>query len=171
MAGPAELTAALAPYRLARRELLVAADRPASNRDPMAEWAEALVESILDAPRVTNRVETGHDLVDALGRRIEVKTLANTPGAPWVNDHPITTHPGRDLYAIVLFEDFAPLGLLVLEMHKLAVLGALLHKRNPDQDRRIELLETNARRILADPAAFAAAGVTVYRPPTWAKEP
>lgn len=161
MPDPADLIGSLAVYRLARRELLAAAGRPTSNRDPIAEWAEALVEAVIDAPRVSNRVNSGHDLVDVTGRRIEVKTLANTPGLPWVNWHVITTHPGRDLYAIVVIEDLAPLGLFVFDLSRLADLGALLGKRHLGQKARIEFLERNARSIMDDPARFAEAGVAL----------
>lgn len=171
MEATSRLVDALATYRVARRLLLAEAGRSTSNRDPIAEWAEALVEDLLDAPRVQNRVNTGHDLVDALGRRIEVKTLANSPGAPWVNWHVITAHPGRDLYAIVVIEDLVALGVFVFEMDRLPLLGSLLGKRHPGQELRIGFLESNARAILADPARFAAAGVTVYRPPNWVREP
>jgi hypothetical protein len=171
MAKPSELVAALATYREARRAFLATAQRPDSNRDPVVEWAEALVEKVTGGRRVDGPVQAGYDVVDPLGRRIEVRTLRNSPGIPWVNEHSVAVAPDRDLYALVVFIDLTALGILLIDLGCLAQLGVALHKRHGDLDHRLELTAANMKTMLDGPSRFASIGLTVYRPPAWMPEP
>lgn len=171
MTDPGELLAALSTYREARQAVLEAAHKPHSNRDPVVEWAEALVEKVTGGGRVKSPVQPGYDVADPLGRHIEVRTLQNSPGVPWVNEHSVVVAPDRDLYALVVLVDRTPAGILVMDLGCLPQLGAALRKRHAGLDHRLELTAANIDVMLKDPSRFAKLGVTVYRPPTWRPEP
>lgn len=171
MTEASELVAALTTYREARRAVLAVARRPHSNRDPIVEWAEALVETVTGGKRVDSPVQAGYDVVDPLGRHIEIRTLQNSPGVPWVNEHSVAAAAARDLYALVVFVDLTVLGVIVIDLGSLPQLGMALRKRHAGLDHRLELTAANIKAMLDQPSRFASVGVTVYRPSAWISDP
>lgn len=83
-----DLLRALRDYRTARRALLEVLGCTASNRDPLAEFAERLAAVLLGGTMAKNRVQRGWDVMTPTGRRVQVRYLAN-PSGEWVNGHQV----------------------------------------------------------------------------------
>jgi len=159
-----ELLTALDAYRQARQAFLAAIATPASNRDPLAEFSEQFVRALLGGSLAESRVQAGYDLTLTDGRRVQVRYLANT-GSAWVNEHRVGTLTGVDLYALVIFEAFAVVGVLVLPTGALGPIGTALGKRHPTQDRQLQFTARNWRTIRDDAARFEELGVRIHLPP------
>lgn len=160
-----ELMAALDEYRPARRALLATLGLSASNRDPLAEFSEQLVHALLGGVLAQSRVQAGHDLVQVDGRKVQVRYLANPTSGPWVNEHRVHRIPGVELYALVLFEAFDVVGVVVFGLDRLAEVCAALGKRHPDQQDQLQLTRRNWQSIRDDPETFGSLGVRVRLPP------
>jgi hypothetical protein len=89
----AELEAALDAYRPARQTMLAVLGLGASNRDPLAEWSERLVNALTGGKLAPSRVQAAYDLTTPEGLTVQVRYLAN-PSTTWVNEHP-RPHPAR----------------------------------------------------------------------------
>lgn len=159
----AELTDALDTYRPARQKMLAVLDLDVSNRDPLAEWSEHLVNALLGGTLATNRVQALYDLTTPDGLTVQVRYLAN-PSQTWVNEHHVRSLPGADRYALVLFEAFSVAGVLMFPPH-LTAISAALGKRHPNQDATLQLTRRNWWAIRDDPEPFRAIGVTVWLSP------
>lgn len=161
----AQLMSALDEYRPARKALLATLGLSASNRDPLAEFSEQMVHALLGGVLAQNRVQAGHDLVQVDGRKVQVRYLANPSSGPWVNEHRVHRIPGVELYALVLFEAFDVVGVLVSALDRLAEVCAALRKRHPDQHDQLQLTRRNWQAIHDDPVTFEALGMRVRLPP------
>jgi hypothetical protein len=114
---------ALGAYRSARVAFLAALECPISNRDPFAEFAERLVTAWFGGTLASSRVQHTYDLLDAEGRTVQVRYLAN-PAGSWVNGHQIAFVPGLDRYALVVIEAFELSGVLCVDVGSLAAVCA-----------------------------------------------
>jgi len=155
-----ELLDAAAEYRFLRQHLLDIVGTAGSNRDPLSELSEALVEAYLDGVLAESRVQPGYDLIDAAGLRVEVKYLAN-PAGGWINGHHITMTEQRDRYAIVFFEALAPIRILVFPRDLGPVCG-VLGKRHGNQSDTLQLTHANYRHLSTDSKSARAVGVDTF---------
>jgi hypothetical protein len=161
-----ELLSALEQYRQGRMALLSVLDLSQSNRDPLAEWSEHLVAALLDAKLATNRVQADYDLTTSAGAKVQVRYLANPAhltGA-WVNEHRVTSVAGVDRYALVIFEGFRPMAVLVFPSD-LTGINSALAKKAPTQDSVLQFTRANYLKIVANIAAFEGLGMTIWRRP------
>lgn len=158
-----ELLHAFDVYRPARKAFLDALGLPRSNRDPLAEFSEHLVQALWGGTLAQSRVQAGHDLVLLDRRKVQVRYLANVSDV-WVNEHVVRIIPGVEQYALVIFEGFEVIGVVMFTLDRLKELGNLLRKRHPNQDKLLQFTARNWRAIRDDPAFFAAAGVEVWFP-------
>ena len=168
MSRIARVTASYAIYAEARRALLAELDLGRdSNRDPLAEFAEWLVATILDGTLAASPVQAHWD-VEAPGvGRVQVKYLANAGNSQWVNEHPIKVTVQMDTYAIVFYESLLPVSIVMLPARGLAPICAALGKRHPNQDTTLQLTRTNYVRLIGEPRTFRPLGVRVWLAPTW----
>ncbi len=159
----AQLTAALRAYREARKLLLSTLALPMSNRDPLAEWAEHLVAALTGGQLAQSRVNPHYDLTNPAGETVQVRYLANT-SRTWVNEHRVGTRAGVWWYALVLVEDFAPIGVLMFPQDLTEICSAL-RKRHPVQTTTLQLTRRDATAILDDPSRFEDLGMRIWLPP------
>jgi hypothetical protein len=166
-ADPAQLEVLLRSfetYRSARVRLLEVLNLAVSNRDPLAEFSEHLVQALLGGKLASNRVQKGYDLVIPSGERVQDRSLANPGTDRWVNEHHVRCGPGFDLYALVLYEAFTPAGVLVFPA-SLTAIGAALRKAHPGQDLNLQLTRANYLMIRDDPEQFRRLGMQVWLAP------
>ena len=148
-----ELLEALSLYRAARHALLTKVGVPLSNRDPLAEFAEVLVATLVGGTLATSRVQAGWDLETPDGTRYQVKYLANAIDSG-VNEHCIRSRPGVDWYALVMIEDFTVAGVVAFPpdlTHVCAALG----KKHPRQDDECSLLGLTGLPFATIQSSFA----------------
>jgi hypothetical protein len=158
------LLKAFEAYRSARVRLLGVLDLAVSNRDPLAEFSEHLVQALLGGKLASNRVQKDYDLIIPSGEKVQVRYLAN-PGTPkWVNEHHVRCAPGFDLYALALYEAFTPASVLVFPRSLMAI-GTALHKAHPGQDQNLQLTRANYLMIRGDPDQFRRLGMQVWLAP------
>lgn len=158
----AELLAALAEYRPARRRLLNLLGLAVSNRDPVPELAEHLVADLLGGDVAPSRVQAGWDVTTPEGT-VQVRTLSNTGSDQWVNEHLVSSVAGVDRYALVVLEDLTVSAVLVFP-GDLTRVGVLLDKRHGDQATTLQFTRRDFVRLLADRTGAAAVGVRVWTP-------
>ena len=158
-----ELCAALDAYRPARQRMLATLGMGVSNRDPLAEWSEHLVAALTGGALAPSRVQAAFDLTTPDGLRMQVRYLAN-PGKAWVNEHYVRTPAGADRYALVLFEAFELIGVLIFPP-QLAAICEALGKRHGDRDVSLQFTRRNWWAIRDTPDRFWALGVQVWLPP------
>ncbi|NMO54532.1 hypothetical protein HH310_25530 [Actinoplanes sp. TBRC 11911] len=159
----AALLESLDAYRVARHALLAVLGLPASNRDPLAELSEHLVHALLGGELAVSRVQAHWDLTLPDGDTVQVKYLANPTGI-WVNEHAIRRHANVQHYALVIFEAFAVVGVLVLPTARLPAFHAALGKRHPRGEDELQFTQRNWQTVRADPGRFRALGMTVWLP-------
>jgi hypothetical protein len=167
MSRVTELLGALADYRPARQTLLSELGVSPSNRDPLGEFAEQFVAALVGGTMASNRVQRHWDVAVPDGSLIQVKTLAN-PTDRWINEHTVHRLPGVDWYALVLFENFAPVGVVAFPPDLTAVCGAL-GKRHPRQDEELQFTRRNWLAIRDDPDRFVCLGVRLWLEPGFAE--
>ncbi len=160
---------ALGAYRSARVAFLAALECPISNRDPFAEFAERLVAAWLGGTLASSRVQHTYDLLDAEGRTVQVRYLAN-PAGSWVNGHHISFVPGLDRYALVVIEAFELSGVLCVDIGSVAATCARLGKRHPKQHTSLQLGQANWRQLVTERSAFETLGVSLSFPETSSAE-
>jgi hypothetical protein len=163
-ARAAQLLDALMAYRPARQALLATLGLAASNRDPLAEFSEHLVHALLGGSMAASRVQRDHDLILADETKVQVRYLANPAGA-WVNEHLVHRVDGVELYALVLFEAFTVVGVLVFPTAGLAAICAALGKRHPRQAETLQFTRRNLGAIRDDQARFRELGLELWLPP------
>lgn len=149
-------------YRRARLALLERLGCPHSNRDPLAEFSERLVASLLGGRLAESRVEKGYDVVLPDGGRVQVKYLANPTGT-WVNGHTIRFTADMEAYAVVFFVDLQPTTVLIFPREGCAAVAAALGKRHPAQETTLQLTQRNYEQILRQHDRFTALGVDIFR--------
>jgi hypothetical protein len=157
------LATALADYRLARRRILGVLNLASSNRDPLAEWSENLVEALTGGKLAENRVQKDYDLTTPIGELIQVRYLANTD-EKWVNEHLVTSLPGVHGYALVIFEAFTVVGVLLFPP-ELARICSALKKKHPNQERTLQFTRRNWLAIRDDAEHYRRLGMEVWLPP------
>ena len=156
-----ELLRVFSRYRLARLELLSAIRCVGSNRDPLPEFSEQLALAALGGTLAESRVQAGWDFMDLIGRRVQVRCLANPIGR-WVNEHLVDFRDGGcDLYALVFFAAFDVEAIVVFDGQRMNEVGAALGKTPPNQERTLQLTQLNYKAILASPDRFLPFGVQV----------
>jgi hypothetical protein len=169
-AGPANSTRlqslleALAAYGDARVKLLQELQLEVSNRDPLAELSEHVMLALLGGELAPSRVQKDYDLTTAAQQRVQVRYLANPAGTRWVNEHHVRSAAGFELYALVLYEAFSTVAVLVFPS-SLGTINEALGKRHPDQDMSLQLTRRNYLAIRDDPDRFRALGMQVWLQP------
>lgn len=157
-----ELLEALSVYRTARHALLTKVGVPLSNRDPLAEFAEVLVATLVGGTLATSRVQAGWDLETPDDSRYQVKYLANAIDSG-INEHCVRSGPGVDWYAVVMIEDFTVAGVVAFPpdlTHVCAALG----KKHPRQDVELQFTRVNWLAIRNHPERFRSLGVQIWLP-------
>ena len=148
-------------YRQARLALLDQIACSGSNRDPLAEFSERLVVSLLGGQLASSRVQKGYDMIGPAGEYIQVKYLANS-GTKWVNQQTVTFDADVDAYALVFFIDLRPERVFFFVKGCLATVCQALRKRHPDQDVQLQLTQSNYNQICAERERFKALGLAVF---------
>jgi len=149
-------------YAKARQRFLEVMQTPTSCRDPLAEFSERLVATLLNASLAPSRVQKGYDLVrKSTGRKIQVKYLCNSLER-WINEHHVRFSEGVEEYALVIFEHLQLRAVLVFPRETLGEVGALLKKRHGHQDAELQFTQQNFRTICAEQEKFKALGVEIY---------
>ena len=139
--------------------------RPESMRDPLSEFAEALVAALSGDRLADSPVQKGWDLISAEGVTTQVRYVAN-PLGKWVNGHVIDFRSGGcDRYALVTFEDLVPVDVLIFERAGLGQVCQRLGKRHPNQDVTLQITPANIAQVKAERDVFARLGVQVYPEP------
>jgi len=154
-------TSLFAAYAEARRQFLRALGCDESCRDPFSEFAERLVCQQLGGRLADSRVQKGYDLTTPDGRRVQVKYLANPPGA-WRNEHVVSFNGETDDYALVFFEGFDVLGMVVFPRETIAAVCATLKKRHPNQENVLQLTRANFKSIIGRVEEFERLGIRCY---------
>ncbi|GAA2115349.1 hypothetical protein [Nocardioides furvisabuli] len=149
----------------ARLNLLRTLDLPASNRDPLSEFAEQFVAALTDCTLAPSRVQTGWDVALRDGAKVQVRYLANTSGGGWVNEHLVRRIADVDWYALVIIEDFGVSGVAMFPCTGLAVVAFALGKRHGDTENTLQFTRLNWLAIRGEPDRFRALGVRVLLPP------
>jgi hypothetical protein len=157
------LCAALDMYRPARQQMLAALCPGASNRDPLAEWSEHLAAALTGGTLALSRVQAAYDLTTPDGATVQVRYLANS-SPKWVNEHTVRTVPGAARYALVLFEAFTLIGVLMFPAD-LTDICAALGKRHGEPQATLQFTGRNWRAIRDDPNRFRALGMRIWLPP------
>ena len=147
-----ELNDALDSYRAARQRMLATLGLNLSNRDPLAEWSEHFVAALTGGTLASSPVQKAFDLTTPKGLRIQVRYLAN-PAQMWVNWHNVQMPDGADRYALVLFEAFEVIGVLLFPA-RLSAICAALGKRHGDQDVLLQFTRSNWWTIRGHPDRF-----------------
>ncbi|MBG0565383.1 hypothetical protein [Actinoplanes aureus] len=155
------LLGALEEYRTARSTLLESLGLPQSNRDPLAGFSEALVQTLLGGTLAANPVQADYDLILPDGAKVQVRYLANGAG-PWVNEHRVYVIDDVPYYALVIFEAFRVAGVLVFPTARLAVIGAALGKKHPRTDEQLQLTRRTWQTIRDDTAQFHGLGMRIW---------
>lgn len=150
-------------YSDARRAFLQSLGCEDSCRDPLSEFSERLVRDQLGGTLAASRVQKGYDLTTPDGRRVQVKYLANPSGA-WRNGHTVSFTAETDSYAVVFFEGLDIQAIIVFSRETLSEVCAALKKRHPDQEKCLQLGQTNFKKIIGDQELFAKLGVTCFLP-------
>lgn len=159
---------AMATYRAARRLFLNELGVPASNRDPLAEFSERLVATLVGGRLADSRVAKGYDVVDPEGYKIQVRYLAN-PAGGWVNGHLVDFDDGLDRYALVLVEALEPKAVICFARETLSDVCARLRKRHAHQERTLQLTRANAEALISDRSGFVPLKVRVWKAPDWSE--
>ena len=146
-------------YAQARVAFLSLLHRPASNRDPLAEFSEFLVARLLHGTLAPSPTQKGYDLKRD-GSTVQVRYLANT-GHAWVNEHHVIFTKDVDEYALVVFIGLELQAVLVFKRETIGQVCNLLGKKHPNQHTSLQLTKRNYDRILAEPAKFASVGLEV----------
>ena len=158
-----DLLAALDTYRPARQRLLAHLNLGLSNRDPLAEWSEHLVNALLGGTLATSRVQAAYDLTTPDGRRVQVRYLAN-PDGTWVNGHLVQSLPEVEGYALVLIVALQPIGVLLFPPDLTPICTAL-RKRHGFTDVTLQLTQVNWNTIRDQREQFEALGMQIWLPP------
>lgn len=153
----------LSTYSKERRRFLNSIAWTDSNRDPFSVASEVIVQHLLGGELARNQVQKGWDLMDARGRKVQVKYLANA-GEKWVNEHHVEFPDGVDTFALVVFEQHAPRSILLFTKAHIAKLCNRLGKRHKNQDTGIQFTQANYRSVLEEATSLEQENlVSVYR--------
>ena len=147
-------------YTAVRLRFLAAIGCHVSCRDPLAEFSEWLVCKHLGGTAAASRVQKGYDLIRTNGRLVQVRYLSN-PSERWVNEHHVDFSGNVDDYALVVFEAFAMMEVLIFRRETIAEVCRVLGKRHPGQDRGLQLTRRNVMQILRDRGLYEKLGVEI----------
>ena len=166
-----DLSRVLAAYRRyveARNALLDELKlRRKSNRDPLAEFSEWLVATLIGGACADNPVQKDWDVRGPNDEKVQVKYLANS-SSEWVNEHLILVNEQMDRYALVIFEELLPQAVVIFPARNLAAIGKALGKRHSNLDTTLQFTQANYRKICGNMAQFQALGVQLYLARDWA---
>jgi len=146
-------------YRYARLNLLNKIGIAESNKDPMSEFSEVLVSTLLGGKRAENRVQKGYDVL-VEKERVQVKYLAN-PENKWINWHTIKFNEYMDKYALVYYEKLNPKAIFIFKVQNLSRLCQLLGKKHKNQDSELQFTKTNYLELINNPEKYVKEGVDV----------
>jgi hypothetical protein len=153
----------LASYRKARHAMLESLGLADSNRDPIAEFSEHFVATLMGGMPAADRVQPRWDIELPNGKLVQVKYLAN-PAGRWVNEHRVASIDGVDWYVVVLFEAFDVVGVVGFP-NDLGEVCRRLEKRHGDLDRTLQFTRRNWLSIRESPHQFVEVGMRVWLPP------
>ena len=160
---PKVVLKSLGSYSKERRRFLKSISWTDSNRDPFSVASEIIVRHLLGGELARNQVQKGWDLIDATGRKVQVKYLANA-GEKWTNEHHVKFPDGVDIFALVVFEQHAPRSILLFNKAHIAMLCDRLGKRHKNQDSEIQFTQVNYRSVLEEEIRLEQESlVSVYR--------
>lgn len=166
-----KIQAAYARYVVGRNALLAELNLGRdSNRDPLAEFAEWLVAALTDGKPAQSPVQAHWDVRSPGIGHVQVKYLANSGDARWVNEHLVKVSEPMDAYAIVFFESLLPVSVVMLPARGLGKVAAALAKRHPDQETTLQLTRSNYVRLISELSVFRPLGVRAWRAPTWVEK-
>lgn len=154
------LIAAFEKYSPVRTAFLKELSCSGSNRDPLAEFSEKLVATLVDGRLTESRVQPNYDVIGSSGEKIQVKYLANT-GDKWINEHEIKFNPNMDFYALVFFENLQLVAVLMFSRTGIETVCQRLNKRHPNQHKSLQLTQRNFRQILGEAENFQTHGVRI----------
>ncbi len=163
LSNPDYLIKAFEEYSVGRTIFLDRLGCPNSNRDPLAEFSERLVTTLVDGHLADSRVQPAYDVIGPSGERFQVKYLANS-GDRWVNEHEIHFSPNVDFYVLVFFENLQLTAVLKFSQMGIEAVCKELNKRHPNQHRTLQLTQRNFRHIMSSAEAFQIHGVHVLYP-------
>ena len=145
------LLVAFRDYRSARKHLLEAVGKPASNRDPFAELAERVAADALRGELCGSPVQKGYDLCLCDGSRVQVKYLANSGSGAWANEHTVRFPNDERVtkYALMIVQDIRPTHMLVFNRVGLADLYDKLKKRHQGRGEKLCFTRCSFQRILS----------------------
>lgn len=138
-----------------------------SNRDPLSEFSEWLVATLVGGVLAESPVQKDWDVQRPDGERIQVKYLANSGEHYWVNEHEVKVNDGMDSYALVIFEALMPQAVIIFPAHNLRAIGMELGKRHKNPDTTLQFTRANYRRIQDNTTRFEGLGVRLYLPSAW----
>lgn len=100
------------------------------------------------------------------GLTVQVRYVANVakPSGGWVNEHCVKAI-GVDLYALVIFEAFVVVGVLVFPTNRLESICRELGKHHPRQAEELQLTRSNWWTIRDNPERFRNLGMRVSSNP------
>ena len=140
-------------YSAERRRFLKSIDWLGSNRDPFSVVSEIIVQHLMGGQLAGNQVQARWDLIDANGREVQVKYLANTEKT-WANAHDVVFPTGVGIYALVIFEAHSPQTVVVFNKEHIGHLCNRLDKRHGNQDRGIQFTQRNYLEVLQNVEKF-----------------
>jgi hypothetical protein len=85
----------------------------------------------------------------------------------WVKEHHVVFSDGLDAYALVIFENLGPAGMVVFPRPGMSSIGASLGKRRPNQERTLQFTQANWRLLLSRQREFVRLGVRFFLAPDW----
>jgi hypothetical protein len=159
---PENLLARFADYRAARLAFLETLGLGHSNRDPLAEFAEHLVCSVLGGTLAGCRTQKGWDVETADHVRVQVKYVADPERGTVGNWHNIIIADEADEFALVVLERLVPKAIHVFTRESLDGCYDALDKTHANRGTRLNFTGAVHDRIIADPATFERLGVRTF---------
>ncbi len=162
MNTPEHLLAGFAEYRTARLAFLETLGLGHSNRDPIAEFAEHLVCSVLGGTLAGCRTQKGWDVETTDRVRVQVKYVADPERGMVGNWHNIVIADEADEFALVVLERLVPKAIHVFTRESLAGCYDALEKTHASRGTQLNFTGAVHDRIMADPATFERLGVRTF---------
>lgn len=156
------LIARFAEYRTARLAFLDSLGLGHSNRDPVAEFSEHLVRSVLGGSLAECRTQKGWDVETPDHVRVQVKYLADPERATGGNWHNVIIADEADEFALVVLERLVPKAIHVFTRKSLCGCYDALGKAHANRGTQLNFTGAVHDRIMADPAAFERLGVRTF---------
>lgn len=159
---PDLLLARFAEYRTARLAFLGTLGLGHSNRDPIAEFAEHLVCSVLGGTLAGCRTQKDWDVETTDHVHVQVKYVADPERGTAGNWHNIVIADEAHEFALVVLERLVPKAIHVFTRDSLAGCYDVLGKTHANRGTQLNFTGAVHDRILADPAVFEMLGVRTF---------